>query len=844
MYFDGINISIDEHVNENYNIYAHKNGEGYETLNEHISLCEKYFLMIIKEKGLEKIFLNIENEFLKEASLDTRKFFRELLLNTIMMHDMGKVNPWFQEKQLGNNIGIKEVAKFNNSKHSLISSILYLNFFIPRIKECPKEERDIVRDFMMINAYIISRHHSSLKSFDDFEELFEECVGDGWRLLTEQKILYEETYKYPIKISLKTINGNFKKLDPYRKGLSKEKKISRYIYARLLMSILFACDFYSTSEYINGIAIKDIGSINDIDEFYDVYKQGKIYNLIREYESKQYAKTKDLSKVKDINILRNEMFLDAENALSENINSNIFYLEAPTGSGKSNVATNLSFKLLEEDKSKNKIFYVYPFNTLVEQNIETLRRVFEKEPDVFNKISVINSVTPMDKNDEKEEVTNFDYYKKILLNRQFLNYPMVLTTHVTMFKYLFSTSKEDTFPLHQLANSVIVLDEIQSYKNMIWREIISFLHGYAKILNIKFIIMSATLPNFDEMLDDTTGTKRLIYDRDKYFKNPIFKDRVKVDFSLMQCENVEEELFKYIKERSNEKRKILVEFISKKSAYEFYEKLNDDEEIKSTIELMTGDDNIDERKRIINKIKDSKDLILVATQVIEAGVNIDMDIGYKDSSLLDNDEQFLGRINRSCLKKGCIVYFFDLDETTQIYKNDIRNNKEFTLKNELMRNILENKEFKDYYKKVINQLKIVTEKENDDNTSMFFDSKVGSLDFDGVREKMKLIDENKDMYVYLNHDIKMDDGKIISGSVVWEKYKKLLQDNDMDYAEKRVKLSKVKADMNKFIYRVKEKYINYNDVIGNISFINDGEKYFESGKLNRKKFVREVSDFI
>lgn len=845
MYFDGISkINIDEHINEKYNIYAHESKGNYETLKEHIALCEKYFFMIIKEKGLEDIFLNIEKEFLGDASLISKSFFKEMLLNTIMMHDMGKVNPWFQEKQLGNKLEIKEAAKFNNSRHSLISSILYLNYFIPKIKECPKEERDIVRDFMMINAYIISRHHGDLNSFDVFKKLFEEYSGDGWRLLYEQKILYEKTYKYPLKISLKTIEGNFRKLKLYGEKLSQEKNISRYIYARFLMSILFACDFYSTSEYMDGVEIKDIGSLNDIAEFYDTYKQGKIYKLIRKYEEKQYSKIKDFSKIKDINILRNEMFLDAENEMSKNISASIFYLEAPTGSGKSNVATNLSFKLLEEDKSKNKIFYVYPFNTLIEQNVETLSKVFEKEHDIFNKISVINSITPIDKKDETEEVMDFNYYKKILLNRQFLNYPMVLTTHVTMFKYLFSTTKEDIFPLHQLANSVIVLDEIQSYKNMIWREIISFLDGYAKLLNIKFIIMSATLPNFNEMLNDVTGTKRLIDDRNKYFKNPIFKDRVKVDFSLIQCEDIVEGLFEYIKKNSFTEKKILVEFISKKSAYDFYQRLKDDEEILSPIELMTGDDNSDERKRIIRKVKSSQDIILVATQVIEAGVDIDMDIGYKDISLLDNDEQFLGRINRSCLKNGCVVYFFNLDNTIQIYKGDIRNNKEFSLNDASMRVILEDKDFGEYYKKIIDQLKVVTAKENDNNTEMFFKSKVGELNFDAVREKMKLIDETKDMYVYLSHNITTDDGKVTNGNEVWDKYKALLQNDKIDYAEKRVKLSKVKADMNKFIYRIKKSYINYNDIIGELYFIEAGDKYFDNGKLNRKKFVEGVGDFL
>ncbi len=62
--------------------------------------------------------------------------------------------------------------------------------------------------------------------------------------------------------------------------------------------------------------------------------------------------------------------------------------------------------------------------------------------------------------------------------------------------------------------------------------------------------------------------------------------------------------------------------------------------------LITGDSSIQERKDIIADIENMQEVILVATQVIEAGVDIDMDIGYKDISRLDSEEQFIGRINR------------------------------------------------------------------------------------------------------------------------------------------------------------------------------------------------------
>ena len=47
----------------------------------------------------------------------------------------------------------------------------------------------------------------------------------------------------------------------------------------------------------------------------------------------------------------------------------------------------------------------------------------------------------------------------------------------------------------------------------------------------------------------------------------------------------------------------------------------------------------------------------MATQVVEAGIDIDMDIGYKDISKLDSEEQFIGRINRNFKRKGVVLFF-------------------------------------------------------------------------------------------------------------------------------------------------------------------------------------------
>ncbi|WP_425447304.1 CRISPR-associated helicase Cas3' [Dethiothermospora halolimnae] len=853
MYFDcDKKINVSNLLNNRYLIYAHIKDGRNERLEEHIDRCLKYFYKIIEDKGFEEIFEQIEREIFKDISLKGKEIFREMILNTVTLHDIGKVNSYFQKKKLQNDLKLRNCGKYKNSNHSMLSSIIYIDIYFPKIRKFTKVERDLLLDFMMLNAYIISRHHGSLNSWEQFKEKFD-LDGEGEKLIVEQKDLFEDTLNSKLNITVEHIRTILDIIKENNEKHTKEQLVYKYIYTRIILSILIACDFYSTSEFMDGVEINDIGIINDIEEFYDVFKKGEIYKSIRNYEKEQYGKKKDFTNIKDINILRNEMFLDAEKKLDDNMESNIFYLEAPTGSGKSNVATNLSFKLLQEDKSKNKIFYVYPFNTLVEQNINTLEKVFEKEKDIFNKIAVINSIESIkvDKKINESENSNLEYYKRALLNKQFLNYPMVLTTHVTIFKYLFGTSKEDIFPLHQLAGSVIVLDEIQSYRNLIWGEIITLLTCYAKILNIKIIIMSATLPELDKLSLSTGNTVKLIEDRRKYFENPIFKDRVNVDYSLLQSQNIEDDLYNHVKEKSYKGKKILIEFISKNSAYEFYNRLKEDMEILCDVELMSGDDNIAERDRIIKRVKDKDSLILVATQVVEAGVDIDMDIGYKNISMLDSEEQFLGRINRSCKKEGSIVYFFKIDEAKRVYKDrvtshsDIRINKDITLENESIRNILRDKNFSKFYGLVIERLKNLTSGLNDLNIEDFFNREIKNLDFKKTEEKLRLIQDNESkISVYLSSNIIVNDEEL-NGEDIWYTYKKLLLNKTMDYSERRVKLSEIRSEMNNFIYEIRWNYdFPYNDRLGELYFIEDGDKYFKEGKLDKEKFISGIGDFI
>ena len=806
------------------NIYAHrKENKEKELLSEHQDLCLDYFKRIDKEKGiLDKVEKCVLKYLERNITKDEMQIFKDAFVDAIWHHDEGKRNPLFQVEKMKNNnfMREKELDKISEyigegSKHSLISAVIYIKKYFYKIKEFNFKDEELEKDFKLfifVNAYIISKHHGNLDEFYKFigvdgksgrlkditnairenYEVLKPILEDG---LSEEELSKGLNYKNAMSNTRSRIDEKD----------NKESSIAIYIYAKLLYSSLVSCDYYSTSQYMSDSKMNSFGSTEDPAGYDKIFEETELTKIIRKYEKDSYGKRDDFSDEKNINVMRSEMFLDAERKYIENKDKRVYLLEAPTGSGKSNAAVNLSLKMMKEGFKK--LYYVYPFNNLVEQNRESLDKIF-KNTALKNDIAVVNSLEEIVVNETKDEdICN--KYQRALLDRQFLNYPFILTTHVSLFDTLFGDTAASCFGFIQLIDSVIVFDEIQSYKSTIWEEIIQFLYTFSEILNMKIIIMSATLPDLTKLIGEKGYSVELIDDREKYFPHKLFKNRVEVSYELLNEEiekdDIDKVLFEHISDNLKKYDKIMIEFIKKQSAMDFYNMFIEENEIDElNIALMTGDDNIHERKKIINEVKaESGKILLIATQVVEAGVDIDMDIGYKDTSKIDSEEQFMGRINRSAKKDNSIVYFFNKDKADDIYRNDIAVKNNLTIeKNEDMRKALMNKEFSIYYDKIMEFLM----KKNQNyykGTELFYKEKVGKLNFNEIKKRMKLIDDSRNRQrIFLNRTISDDNGNMLFGKDVWNDYKKLLLgyeyyneegekvSKELDYAQWKVELSR------------------------------------------------------
>ncbi|PHH96499.1 CRISPR-associated helicase/endonuclease Cas3 [Fusobacterium nucleatum] len=823
---------------DKYKYLAHIKDNREETLQEHTELANKYFEKIVDYKNLKQFFERIKN--ILNLKNQEEELYYKMIHDVVNFHDFGKINSQFQIDKMLNEEILKMEDKYNisgvlASDHSLLSASMFIAYYFEKItaliETVETKKIVILLEILFALSYTISKHHGNLDSFEEYieklsrnnkenilKELKNISVSNGGILL--QAFLEKET-----------VNIFFNFIEIYiserknKENISSEEAMAIFTLTKMMFSLLIASDYYSTSEFMQEIKYENFGNMGNTDIIKKEYENSEIIKSIRDKEKNGILNDKD------INNFRTKIFLEAEKNLEKNKDSNIFFLEAPTGSGKSNTALNLSLKLLNEDRRK--IFYVYPFNTLVEQNMNTLKNIFGNNEEVIKNIAVVNSVTALTNKDSRD--IPIEEYSDILMDRQFLNYPFIVITHVGIFNSLVGNTKEDCMPFYQLANSVIVFDEIQAYKNTIWTEIIKILNSYAKLMNIKIIIMSATLPNLSYLLDEEekNNISKLIENRDKYFNNTIFKNRVEVNYDLLSEQKIEyEELLQHIIENSLNSQKILIEFISKNDAKKFYElcENNEDLNVDHEILILTGEDNKARRNSIIKKInsKDKK-IILISTQLIEAGVDIDVDVGYKNISGLDNEEQFLGRINRSCKKSGK-AYFFYLTDAKKVYKNSVIIENKLNLFSDEMRDVLENKNFDIFYSKVLEILKRkAKEKINNDN----FETIIFNKKFRLLKERMKLIEEQDNKKTYFFNRTLTDEeieeiGENIDGSEVWERYVDILKEEN--YAKKIVELSKIREKMMYFLYEVKKNTeLNYSDIKGSIIYIDDGDKYFTDG---------------
>jgi len=231
-----------------------------------------------------------------------------------------------------------------------------------------------------------------------------------------------------------------------------------------------------------------------------------------------------------------------------------------------------------------------------------------------------------------------------------------------------------------------------------------------------------------------------------------------------------------------------------------------------------------------------------------------MDVGFKDISTLDGEEQFMGRINRSCKKSGSKVYFFDMDDVAKIYRDD--NRLGFDVKQEKYKEILKNKEFGAYYKEVLEVIQTKDLRYNNGLLTNYdnFAELLKKLNYKEISKTMTLINsQNFTLYFPFQIDISkyngvkefenieeiyLNDGSF-DGQKVWDEFKKL---NDIkSFTQREFEKSKINSLMQFFTFNIFKNYEGQRPYIGEemygYYFVENYEDFItKEGKFDREKY--------
>jgi len=324
----------------------------------------------------------------------------------------------------------------------------------------------------------------------------------------------------------------------------------------------------------------------------------------------------------------------------------IFTLTVPTGGGKT--LASLRFALLHAKKYKlDRIIFVVPFTTIIDQNADEVRKILE--PDIKSSIILEHhsNLTPDEEN----------WHGKILSENW--NAPIIFTTSVQLLEALFSGGTQNVRRMHQLVNSLIIFDEIQTLPIKCTHMFNNTMNLLVESCNTSIVLCTATQPLLNKV-DEEKGAlsfnekSEIIPD----VKN-LFDDLKRVE--IIDYRKINGFSNKDIAKLANEKMKIsgncLVVANTKESALEIYKALSD---ISSELIYLSTNLCPAHRKILLNKIKEklklNLPLICVSTQLIEAGIDIDFGSVIRCNAGLDSIIQASGRCNRHGLKNTGNVY--------------------------------------------------------------------------------------------------------------------------------------------------------------------------------------------
>ena len=594
-------------------IIAHTREDGsLQTLPEHIEGVAHHCALFLEEAGLPEL-----------APLG------RLLAQ---LHDAGKAQPAFQRYILG--------ESDQKAPHSAAGALL-ATYMLHELSE-ELQLKKLPRTSQLL-AYAISGHHRGLYDYIELrKELEKEEIKKRYAKTTEALPNIKSELQTWVEEHAEATESSLKEL---------AKQVGATVQAQALIRLLFSC-------------LVDADFL-DTEAFMDEERKGRRQEATCGYAPLELLRDRlrkhmeGFSTKGKINEARRH-FLNRCRAHGCTCPKGYYSLFLPTGGGKtlSSMAWALETALKHEAK---RIIYVIPYTSIITQTAGIFREIFGEE-NVLEHHSDI-SFSGRETSQEAER------YERTRLLAENWDAPIIVTTNVQFFESLFSHKVSRSRKVHSIANSVVVFDEVQMFPTEFLNPMLRLLDDLKGIYGTQLLFCSATLPPFDK--DHSSSFKKVndfhqLSDAIQPIvpEDPeLFKVFDRVIYHLEEKEYTTKELAEELAQHDS----ALCIVNSRRDASQLYHALLEEgKEAQDVIHLSRNMCSAHLKERIAEvryRLKAGIPTLVISTQLIEAGVDIDLPIVYRAMSGLDSIVQAGGRCNREGKRTAPgEIYVFSLSD--------------------------------------------------------------------------------------------------------------------------------------------------------------------------------------
>lgn len=404
---------------------------------------------------------------------------------------------------------------------------------------------------------------------------------------------------------------------------------------RMLFSCLVDADSLDTEEFMNPEQASLRGTHTTMTE---------LLGKLEEYLSQLKEKSEDT----EVNRIRNYV---QKQCVKESQGKTGFYsLTVPTGGGKT--LASVLWALNHAVKNHlHRIIIAIPYTSIIVQTAATLKSIFGEE----NVLEHHSNVNPDDIKDREQR-------ERMQLATENWDYPIIVTTNVQLFESLFSNKRSDCRKLHNIVKSVLILDEIQTLPLNFYKPIVHTLDTLCRLFGTSILFTTASQPVLTGRIEgtnpsvgfDALNSVHEIIPADAMLHDKLRRVELDINETPKSYDEIATELAKH--------QRVLCIVNTRRDAKELYERLPKEGICLHLSRMMCPAHVAATIKHIERSLKENSDspIRVIATQLVEAGVDIDFPVVYRQEAGLDSILQAAGRCNREGKNGICTTYVFSL----------------------------------------------------------------------------------------------------------------------------------------------------------------------------------------